>query len=104
MQQLLMMESVLIFSLAACRHFRQVPGKTLILTRFSHSARNLYETQSSTLVLAKAKIRIMLFCYFFTLEMLLDILKGLKILKNSFNDINSFRYNKGERLILIVLK
>lgn len=68
MQQLLMMESVLIFSLAACRHFRQVPGKALILTRFSHSARNLYETQSSTLVPTKAKIRIMLFSHVFILE------------------------------------
>lgn len=68
MQQLLMMESVLIFSLAACRHFRQVPGKTLILTRFSHSARNLYETQSSSLVPAKAEIRILLLSYVFILE------------------------------------
>lgn len=58
MQQLLMMESVLIFRQAACQHSRQVPGNNLKLTRFSHCARNLYETESSTLPPAEEKIRI----------------------------------------------
>lgn len=68
MQQLLMMESVLIFNFVACQHFRQVPGKSLKRTRFSHPARNLSETQSSTLIPATAKISIMLVSYVFILE------------------------------------
>lgn len=84
MQQLLMMESVLIFSLAACRHSRQVPGKTLILTRFSHSARNPYETQSSTLVPAKAKIRIMLLSYVFILEIAFSHFERIENFKEFF--------------------
>jgi len=85
MQQLLMMESVLIFSFAACRHFRQVPGKTLKWTRFSHSARNLSETQSSTLVPVTAKISIMLLSYVFILEIAFRHFERIENFKEFFS-------------------